>query len=120
MATLWEKMIPWKKKMKKPQHEIDYVLIDSDDKTKTGVGIKTGKFAGVLYHYGKARITEEETHARMSFSYTIISSPVIPIDELIQNEEFHTLIGDILTEILMSQERANEEIRINNTEEFDI
>jgi hypothetical protein len=103
-----------------PQHNIDYVLIDSDDGKKTGIGIKTGKFKGVLYHYGKARITEEEYQARMTFSYTIVSSPFIPIDELIENEEFHTLIGDILTDILMSQERANEKIRTYNFEEFDI
>ena len=104
----------------KPQHNVDYILIDSDDGTKTGIGIQTGDYAGVLYHYGKAKISEEGEHARMTFSYTIVSSPRIPIDDLIQDENFHTFIGDILTDILLNQESANEKIRDNDSEEFDI
>jgi hypothetical protein len=109
----------WKKKMK-PQHNVDYVLLDSDDKSKTAVGVKTGKFAGILYHYNKARLTEEEDHARMTFSYTVISTSKIPIEDLIQDAEFQNFIGDILTDILMSQAEANEKIRDNDSEEFDI
>ncbi len=109
----------WKKKMK-PQHNIDYVLIDSDDGTKTGIGIQTGEYAGVLYHYGKVRLSEEGDFARMIFSYTIVSSPRIPIDDLTQDEKFHTFIGDVLTDILMNQESANEKIGNHDSEEFDI
>ena len=116
MAALWDKIVFWKKKM--PKHNIDYVLIDSDEGDITGVGIKTGRFAGVLYHYGQARINEEGELARLQFSYTIISSPTIPIDDLIIDEEFHTFIGDILTDILMSNENNYEKIRNNNSEEF--
>ena len=116
MAALWDKIVFWKKKM--PKHNIDYVLIDSDEGDITGVGIKKGKFAGVLYHYGKARINEEGELARLQFSYTIVSSPTIPIDDLIIDEEFHTFIGDILTDILMSQENHYEEIRNDDSEKF--
>jgi hypothetical protein len=104
----------------KPQHSIDYVLLDSDDKAKTAVGIQTGRFAGVLYHYGNARIEEEENFARMVFSYTIISTPKMPVEELMQDHEFQTFIGDILTDILMSQVEANEKARDYDSEEFDI
>ena len=116
MAALWDKMKFWKKSTM-PQHNVDYELIDSDEGDITGVGIKTGRFAGVLYHYGKARINEEGDLARLQFSYTIVSSPTIPIDDLIIDEEFHTYIGDILTDILMSQENQYEEIRNNNPKE---
>jgi hypothetical protein len=119
IAAFLEKMPFWKKKMR-PQYNVDYVLIDSDDGTKTGVGIQTGEFAGVLYHYGKVRLSEEDDFARMTFSYTIVSSPRIPIDDLIQDKNFHTFIGDILTEILLNQERANEKIGNYDPEEFDI
>jgi len=119
IATLWEKVRPWKRTMK-PQHDIDYVLMDSDDGTKTAVGIKTGKFAGVLYHYGQAKLTEEGDFARMTFSYTLISSPNISMDDLTQDQEFQTYIGDILTEILLSQAAANEKTRNYDSEEFDI
>ena len=117
MVALWDKITFWKKQ-KMPKHNIDYVLIDSDERDITGVGIKTGRFAGVLYHYGKARINEEGELARLQFSYTIISSPTIPIDDLIIDEEFHTFIGDILTDILMSNENNYEKIRNDNSEEF--
>lgn len=116
IAALWDKMMFWKKSMT-PQYNVDYQLIDSDEGDITGVGIKTGKFAGVLYHYGKARINEEGELARLQFSYTIVSSPTIPIDDLIIDEEFHKFIGDILTDILMSQENKYEEIRNNNLKE---
>lgn len=116
IAALWGKIMFWKKP-KMPKHNVDYVLIDSDEGDITGVGIKTGKFAGVLYHYGKARINEEGELARLQFSYTIVSSPTIPIDDLIIDEEFHTFIGDILTDILMSQENRYEEIRNDDSEE---
>jgi len=106
--------------MLKPQHDIDYTLTDIDDGTKTVVEIKTGKFAGILYHYRQARLTEETDFARMTFSYTVLSSPKIPIDDLIQDQEFQTFIGDILTEILLSQAAANEKTRNYDSEEFDI
>ena len=117
IAALWGKITSWKNP-KMPKHNIDYELIDSDEGTITGVGIKKGKFAGVLYHYGKARINEEGELARLQFSYTIVSSPTIPIDDLIIDEEFHTFIGDILTDILMSQENHYEEIRNDDSEKF--
>ena len=117
IAALWDKILFWKKQ-KMPKHNVDYVLIDSDEGDITGVGIKTGKFAGVLYHYGKARINEEGELARLQFSYTIVSSPTIPIDDLIIDEEFHNFIGDILTDILMSQQNHYEEIRNNDPKEF--
>ena len=101
-----------------PKHNVDYLLIDSDDHKQTGVGILIGKYAGVLYHYGKVRISDEEVQARMTFSYTILSSPQIPINELIRDEEFHTFIGDILTDILLNQESANEKIGNDDSEEF--
>ena len=103
-----------------PQHNVDYVLIDSDDGETTGIGIQTGRFAGVLYHYGKVRFFTEGEIGRMQFSYTIVSSPTIPIEELMRDEEFHNFIGEILTDIIINQESANEATRNNYFEEFDI
>ena len=104
----------------KPQYNTDYVFLDSDDNKRTGVGIKRGKFSGVLYHYGKAKIQEDEGFAKMTFSYTVVQSPKIPIHELMEDKEFHDFIGEILTDILISQAEANEKARDNDSEEFDI
>ena len=120
IAALWDKMAIWKKSRMKPQYNVDYVLLESDDNKKTGVGIKKGKFAGVLYHYGKAKIQEDDGFAKMTFSYTVVQSPTIPIHELMEDEEFHDFIGEILTEILISQAEANEKARNDDSEEFDI
>ena len=102
----------------KLKHNIDYVLIDNEEGTQTGVGIKTGKYAGVLYRYHSAKFTEVDDYAKMTFGYTIMFSPKIPIDDLILDEEFHDFIGEILTEIIIAQ--TNHETRNYDPEEPDI
>ncbi len=96
----------------------DFQLVQSDDGKITGIGILKGKYAGVLYHYGQAKIVEEAAVARMIFDYTIINTANFTLHELQTDEEFHTMIGDILTVILM--ETDNEKTRNYNPEEFDI
>jgi hypothetical protein len=97
---------------------IDYQFIQSDDDQITGIGILKGKYAGVLYHYGKARVIEEGEFARLYFDYTIEHPHTFSVHDLTIDQEFHTMIGDILTDILMKQ--SNETIRDHNTEELDI
>jgi len=100
------------------KEEVDYQFIPSDDEQITGIGILKGKYAGVLYHYGKARVVEEGEFARLYFDYTIEHTPNFTVHDLTIDQEFHTMIGDILTDILMKQ--SNETIRNNDTKEFDI
>ena len=101
-----------------PKHNIDYVLIDNEDSTQTAVGIKTGNYAGVLYRYHTARLKEIGDYAKMTFGYTVMFSPNIPIDDLMEDTEFHNFIGEILTEILLTQ--TTDETGNYNPEEFDI
>ena len=108
----------WKKKSVKYKEEIDYQFIQSDDDQMTGIGILKGKYAGVLYRYGKARVIEEGEFARLYFDYTIEHTPTFSVHDLTIDQEFHTMIGDILTEILLTQ--SNETIRDHDTKEFDI
>ena len=96
----------------------DFQFLPSEDDKITGIGILKGKYAGVLYHYGKAKVVEEGEFARLTFDYTIIHTPNFTVHELQTDEEFHTMIGDILTLILM--ESDNETIRNNHLEEPDI
>jgi len=102
----------------KYKHNEDFQLIQSDDNKITGIGILKGKYAGVLYHYGQAKIVEEGEVARMVFDYTLINTGSFTLHELQTDEEFHIIIGDILTEILL--EKSDEETRNYNFEEFDI
>jgi hypothetical protein len=120
MAALWEKIQFWKKSssLVKYKEDIDFQFIPSDDEQITGIGILKGKYAGVLYHYGKARVIEEGEFARLFFDYTIEHTPNFTVHDLTSDEEFHTMIGDILTDILMKQ--SNETIRDHDIKEFDI
>jgi len=119
MATLWEKIQFWKKSSLVMYKEgIDYQFIPSDDEQITGIGILKGKYAGVLYHYGKARVIEEGEFARLFFDYTIEHTPTFSVHDLTTDQEFHTMIGDILTDILLTQ--SNETIRNDDIKEFDI
>jgi hypothetical protein len=102
----------------KYQVDEDFQLVQSDDGKITGIGILKGKYAGVLYHYGQAKIVEEGEVARMIFDYTLINTRDFTLHELQTDEEFHTMIGDILTLILM--ESDNEKTRNYNSEELDI
>ena len=120
MEAFLDKIQFWKKKSTSVKYKegIDYEFIPSDDEQITGVGILKGTYAGVLYHYGKARVVEEGEFARLFFDYTIEHTPNFTVHDLTIDEEFHTMIGDILTDILLKQ--SNETIRNHDTQEFDI
>ena len=118
IVAFLDKMTFWKRKQVGYKEEVDYQFIPSDDEQITGIGILKGKYAGVLYHYGKARVVEEGEFARLYFDYTIEHTPNFTVHDLTIDQEFHTMIGDILTDILMKQ--SNETIRNDDTKEFDI
>ena len=58
------------------------------------------KFSGVIYSYGRINVPEptSDGFAQLSFDYNIEDNNNIPRDEF--NEEFFTLIGDILVDII--------------------
>lgn len=116
IVALWEKLYPWKKKPKYQVNEDFHFLSSEEDDSITDIGILKGKYAGVVYQYGKAKIVEEGSFARLSFDYTIINASSFDINDLQNDEEFVTMIGDILTEILL--EKPDEKTRNYNTEEL--
>ena len=99
MEALWNKLIKWKK-LKMLRLGVDYNYFDSDDKSVTGIHIIQGNYKDVLYHYHKVRIIEEGELARLQFGYTIVDSGSHDPDELTNDEEFSTMMGDILHNIL--------------------
>ena len=119
MAQLWEKMSFWKKKQMQLEENIDYKFVESNDGNAIGVGFLRGKYQGVLYHYGQARIVEDEGHAKLQFSYTIDFPGQHDPDELTNDPDFHTIMGDLLTKILTAQIQY-ETIRNNYSEELSL
>ena len=117
MAALWEKMQIWKKKPMQLRENIDFKFVESVDGNVIGVGFLRGKYEGVLYHYGQARIAEENDCAKLQFSYTIHQFGDHDPDELTNDPSFHTIMGDLLTKILTAQ-IEDEKTRNNYSEEL--
>jgi len=101
-----------------PLEGVDYKFIDFSDSELTGIQVLKGEYAGVVYHYGKVRVKEQGEMGVLEFGYTIVNPGKHDIDALQNDEGFVTIMGDTLTEILTRQ--ANETIRKDNSEEFDI
>ena len=80
------------------------MFVSQKDAKFASVMIKDGKFKDVIYNYGKVSLPEEEDengNMPFRFEYNIIDNVGIPREEF--GEEFITLIGDILVEIIDEQ-----------------
>ena len=117
MGTLWEKLLFWKKQ-KMLKEGVDYHFFDFKDSDITGIELLMKEYRGVIYHYQKARVLEEGEFARLQFGYTIVHSGEHDIDDLTTDDNFHTIMGDILTTLL--ETRANEQTRTDHNQEFDL
>ena len=109
--------------MKKYKEDIDYKFVDIDndmlEEKMTAIGLLIPEYQGVLYHYHKAKVVEEGEVARLQFGYTILESGEHDIDTLTKDEKLHTIMGDILTDILLNKKQINEQTRTDDSEEFD-
>ena len=87
---------------------------DSDDgepefEDWTGVGITEGRYEGVIYKYGSVSVPEKENEdgtLPLSFEYDIVDTN--NHSEEYFKEDFDTLIGDILVDII------DKELNIDN------
>jgi len=121
MATLWDKLLFWKKpKMKLFRENLDYKFIELPDNESTGIMLLMDKFDGVVYQYHQARVVPEGEMARLEFGYTILDSGNIDIDELQKDEEFVNIMGQLLSKILLDKESFDESFGANNPQKFDV
>ena len=81
-----------------------YTYITTKSEDMQCIGIKKGKFHGVVYKYGKVSLGEENSNGTLPFrfEYDILDSNLIPRESF--NDEFFKLIGDILVDIIDRQE----------------
>ena len=82
------------------------MFVSREDEDFASIMIKDGKFKDVIYNYGKVSIPEEDNLNEdgtlpFRFEYTIIDNVGIPRETF--GEDFFTLIGDILVEIIDEQ-----------------
>ena len=83
-----------------------YMFVSQENEDWASIMIKDGKFKDVIYNYGKVSIPEEDNLNEdgtlpFRFEYTIIDNVGVPREEF--DEEFFTLIGDILVDIIHEQ-----------------
>lgn len=77
------------------------------------------EYLGVIFHYHKVRIVEDEGPIpRLQFGYTIVYPGNHDIDDLNSNEEFHIIMGDILTNILTA--KIEDETRKDNSQKLNL
>jgi hypothetical protein len=116
MAALWEKLQFWKKQ-KMFKEELDYRFVELEDTDITSIELLMKNYEGVKYYYHKARVVEDNGVARLQFGYTVYDSGNHDIDDLNSSQEFHTIMGDILSIILVSKAKEDESSRSNNPQE---
>ena len=80
-----------------------FAYVTTKEQDQTLIGIKEGKFAGVIYKYGKVSFGEDNPNGTkpLQFQYEIVDNSGIQREQF--DEEFFKLIGDILVEVMEEQ-----------------
>ena len=92
-----------------------FVYVTTKEQDQTLIGIKEGKFSGVVYKYGKVSFAKEEDkngNLPMQFQYDIVDNNGIQREQF--DNEFFKLIGDILVEVIEEQTK-NEPVDRKNS-----
>ena len=102
MVTLWDKILK-KFKSKKFKLGEDFQFYNFADTNLTGIVLRKGEYAGVVYYYTYAGLNEEGLGARLKFGYQIVQAGEFNRYLLEKDEKFVTLMGDILTELILTE-----------------
>ena len=83
-----------------------YTFVTNNKDETQCIGIRGGRFEGVIYKYGDVSIPNPDemkgkSDLPLKFHYDIVDNNSLPVEWF--NEEFNTLIGDILVDILADQ-----------------
>jgi hypothetical protein len=101
---------------KKFNEFIDYEFIYLPDEESTAVELTRGTFSSVIFQYFNVKFIEEEYPPKLKFQYDIIDPGTHDMDDLKNSQEFVTILGDLLTELIID----NEQTRTNNLKEPDL
>ena len=99
-------MVVGEKPVENPESNIRdyYTYITNSNEEMQLIGIKKGKFHGVVYKYGKVSIGEETEKGDLPFrfEFDILDNNLIPKEKF--GEDWTNLIGDILVDIIDRQD----------------
>ena len=93
-----------------------FVYVTTKEQDQTLIGIKECKFAGVVYKYGKVAFGEENPDGTkpLQFQYDIVDNNGIQREQF--GDDFFTLIGDILVEVIEEQTKNEPVDRKNSSQ----
>ena len=83
----------------------EYSFVNRKGENQTSIRIENGRFENVIYNYGRVSIPQEENEdgtMPFRFEYNILDNASIPEEEF--DEEFFTVIGDILVDIIENED----------------
>jgi len=102
------------------EENVDYQFVDFEDSDITGIRLLLKEYHDVVYHYNKVRVKEEVgiDMARLEFGFNLVNLGEHTEEALKEDEKFHTILGDILTHILLTQQ--NEQTRTDYPQEPDL
>ena len=93
----------------------DFVFLENENVDFYSLELKTGKWEGVSYIYGKVSVKEtpELGTATLSFTYNIVDSGKFENDDLINDPEFKNYLGAVL-EYVISDSLENKKAEIGH------
>ena len=86
-----------------------YTFVTDNKENWQCIGIRGGRYDGVVYKYGKVSIPEKENPdgtLPFRFEYDIVDNNDLPRE--VFGEEFFTLIGDILVDIIIEEQNDSD------------
>lgn len=83
----------------------DYIIENVEDAFFI-VKIIKGDFNNIMYKYDRISVDHSSYLPKLSFHYTIIGAQQYSLKDLQESEEFVTLMGDILTDLILRNEDA--------------
>lgn len=86
----------------------DYIFVENDlHSDQYSIKLLSGRWAGVIYTYGRTRLTEDKEAdvLKVSFVYKIESTPEGLLKESLDDDsDFKNYIGDVLNHLLSQSE----------------
>jgi hypothetical protein len=115
MDRLWAMLMFWKAP-KSIEVGKDFSFHDFEDSDLTGILILRPKYENVIYYYTNASIEEVGMGARLKFGYQIVKSGNHNKKDLENSEDFVTLLGDILSQIILTETQIESPRKIYSEE----
>lgn len=100
MEKLWNLILFWKNPTKY-ELNVHYKFVDFPETDLTGIEILKEPYTGVVYYYTNANVAEQGIMATLKFGYMIVNPGKYTPSLLESDENFVTMMGDILSEIIL-------------------